>query len=142
MAAGNFFGGEFFGGGFFGVNPSADTVKTGTGGIDPGEGHRRVPFKPTGIVDRPKIRLKEGRKEVSDRVDESRQIEAEIAGKLAREFGEENEAVTALEDQRQLMLAEMSQAQIDFEIGVLLRKKIKSREDELMLILMLAAAAT
>lgn len=121
-------------------NVSTDgAVKTGTGGIDPGGGKKRVPFKPTGLLDRPKISVKQGRKEVSDRVEESRQIQAEIAGKLAREFGEETEALEALEDQKQLMLAEMSQAQIDFEIGVLLRKKMKSEEDELMLILMMAA---
>jgi hypothetical protein len=140
----NFFGGAFFDGGFFGAGTDDATVKTGTGGIDPGEGHRRVPFKPTGIVDRPKISVKRGRKEVEDRVDESRQIQAEIAEKLAREFGEETQAAEeaqAIEDRRQLMLAEMSQAQIDFEIGVLLRKKIKTAEDELILVLLMAAAA-
>ena len=122
--------------------PTTDAVKTGTGGIDPsGKGRKRVPFKPTGLVDRPKIKLKQGRKEVSDRVDESREIQAEITARLAREFGEENQdaEATLIALQQQKRIEELNQAQIDFEIGALLRKKIQ--EDELMLVLMMAAVS-
>ena len=127
----SFFGGSFFGGEFF-SSPSGDSsaIKTGTGGIDPGEGIRRrklyQPFKPTGILDRPK------RKEVADRIDESRQIQAEIAGRLAREFGEET--VRIEEGKR---IEEMTSAEVDFEIGVLLRKQIKTEEEEMILLLLM-----
>ena len=120
-----FFGGTFFGGGFFGG------IGTGTGGVDPGDGGRR-PFKPTGLLDRPK--KKEGRKEVAERVEDSRQIQAEIAGKLAREFGEETIRLKKPE------IVQMTAAEIDFEIGVLLRKKIRSEEDDFILLLLMAAA--
>ena len=122
-----FFGGTFFGGGFFGG------IGTGTGGVDPSDGAgRRRPFKPTGLLDRPK--KKEGRKEVSDRIEDSRQIQAEIAGKLAREFGEETIRLKKPE------IVQMSAAEIDFEIGILLRKKIRTEEDDLVLLLLMAAA--
>ncbi len=132
----NFFGGAFFGGGFFGSGTD-DAVKTGTGGIDPGEGHKRVPFKPTGLVDRLRKATKEGRKEVEDRVDDSREIESEIAVKLAREFREETIRFKA---EAPPPIVKMTLAEIDFEIGVLLRKKLKTEEDDLMLILLMAAA--
>lgn len=98
--------------------------KTGTGGIDPSDLKRRI-YKPTGILHLPK---KAGR--VEERVDESRQIQSEIASRLAREFIEE---VTPIEV--------MTQAEIDREIGVLLRKKMRTEEDELLLLLMMTAAA-
>jgi len=116
-----------------GVTPPAVVVKTGTGGIDTGEGaKRRYPsIKPTGLLHLPK---KEGRKEVQDRVDESRQIQAEIAGRLAREFSEETAALEAFQP-----IDEMSLAEIDAEIGLLLRRKLRTEEDEIMLLLLMTA---
>lgn len=116
-----------------GVTPPAVVTKTGTGGIDPGEGlrRRRHIIKPTGTLHLPH---KEGRKEVIDRIDESREIQAEIAGRLAREFTEETARLTLPP------IAEMSQADVDYEIGILLRKRLRSEEEELMLLLLMVAS--
>lgn len=129
----SFFGGNFFGGEFFSVSTTSDVVKTGTGGIDPGDAKRRSIVKPTGLLRLPK-KVKEGRKEVSDRIDDSRLIQAEVAARLAREFGEE----IAREPEP---IVEMSLREIEAEIGVLLRKKLRTEEDEAILLLLLAAAA-
>ena len=127
-----------------------DVVKTGTGGIDPGGAgyKRRTIVKPTGLAAR-----KDGRKEVEDRIDESREIQAEIAGRLAREFAEETQALEgeilkarALEEQELLealeakRIQDMTAAEVSEEIGILLRKKIRQEEEELLLMLMIAAS--
>ena len=70
---------------------------------------------------------------------QSAQIAAEIAEKLAREFGGENAALEALQERK---IEELSQAERDFEIGVLLRKKLRNEEDDLILLLLMAAAAS
>lgn len=139
MAGGNFFDGTFFGGGFFG------SIKSGTGGIDPGGDARRVPIKPTGLVDRPRKPAKEGRKDVADRVDESRNIEADVAEKLAKEFSDQTlrlrgEAEEEAAQAAQAEIARMTQEEVAFEIGVLLRKKLKTQEDELLLLMLMAAS--
>ena len=134
MPAVSFFGGEFFGGEFFNVGSAA---KTGTGGIDPVRVGRRI-VKPTGILHLPK---KEGRKEVADRIDESRDIQAEIAGRLEKEFSEEI-AETATLEKHQAAIAAMSQTQIDAEIGRLLKKRKRTEEDEILVLLLIVAAST
>ena len=111
----------------------ADVIKTGTGGIDPGEGLKHRIVKPTGTLHLPK--KKEGRKDVGDRIDESRGIQAEIAARLAREFTEESAALGAPQP------IQMSMAEVDFEIGVLLRKKLRTDEEEVMLMLLMVAAS-
>ena len=111
-----------------GPTPVDDAVKTGTGGIDPSTGKRNI-FKPTGLLERPR---KKGK--VEDRVDDSRQIQAEIAGRLAKEFTEPAPVV-------QPPVVTMTLQQIDAEIGVLLRKKLRTEEDEIAILLLLAAAA-
>ena len=135
--AGNFFDGEFFGGGFFGSNPGPSG---GKGDNDGGQESRHQPFKPTGLLDRPRKPVKEGRKEVADRVDESRQIEAEIAGRLAKEFGEETQEILRLPE-AQPPVEEMTLAEVELEIGLLLRKKLRTQEDEILILLLMAAAA-
>lgn len=105
-------------------------VKTGTGGIDP-EKKRRTIVKPTGLIER----KKEGRLGVEARVDESRQIQAEVAAKLAREFTEETLSIAA----QTKRIEEMSMAEVDAEIGVLLRKQLQTEEEELMMLLMIAS---
>lgn len=111
--------------------PPDDVVKTGAGGLDPGEGEKRRAYKPTGLRDA----KTETRTQVQDRLDDSQAISAEIAGRLAREFTEEGEAA------RQENIALMTEAQVSWEIGLLLRKKMRTEEDELLLLLLLAASA-
>ena len=115
---------------------STPAVKTGTGGIDPGEGLRRkklhLPVKPTGLLDRPKA--KDVR--VQERLDESVGIQAEIAARLAREFSEEIASIEARPP-----VSTMSMAQIDAEIGVLLRKKLRTDEDEVIMLLLMIATS-
>lgn len=121
----SFFGGEFFGGEFF---------NQGSGGRPRPDDGGRI-FKPTGLIDRPK----KPQTVVDQRVEDSSAIAAEVAAKLAREFGDET--ARTLAEQQALAVAELSAKQVDFEIGVLLRKKIKKDEEELLLILLLAASA-
>lgn len=104
--------------------PPDDVVKTGTGGIDP----KRRAYKPSGLLPR-----RDGRQQVEDRIDESAIIHAEVNAKLAREF-EETEVVAA-------PVITMSAAEIDWEIGLLLRKKMRTEEDEVLLLLLMAAAS-
>ena len=134
----SFFGGSFFGGEFFnssGPVPPVVVGKTGTGGIDPGDGLRRRPFKPTGLLDRPKAKDAS----VQERLDDAGNIQAEIAARLAREFGEET--VRIGEQQEAQDIVEMTMAEVDFEIGVLLRKKLRTEDDEIMLMLLMVAAS-
>lgn len=104
---------------FFNGASASDAVlvKTGTGGIDP----PRI-YKPTGLEDRK--RKPDAR--VQARVEESREIHAEVAGKLARELNQDVETP----------VSELSLLEIDQEIGRLLRK-VKRTQDEEILLLML-----
>lgn len=111
--------------------PAVEVVtKTGTGGIDPGEGLKRryPPVKPAGLLHLPKKKAA-----VEQRVEDSRDIQAEIAARLAREFTEEGIEPPPI--------ASMSMAQIDAEIGFLLRKKLRTDEDEVLLLLLMVAAS-
>ena len=107
----------------------------GKGDNAPSKRRGHLPAKPLGIIDRPRKPLKEGRKDVSDRVDESRQIEADIAAKLARDFSEETLRIPP----EQPPVAEMALADIEAEIGAILRKKVRTEQDETMLLLLMAA---
>lgn len=95
-------------------------------------------FKPLGLPPERRKRNKQS-EAVEARVQETAQIAEEVAAKIAREFGEETRQIEAREEARQIL--EMSQAEIDFEIGVLLKKKIKRQEDELLLLLLMAASS-
>jgi hypothetical protein len=108
--------------------PPVVDVKTGTGGIE-GDGRRRRIVKPTGLLDRPK-------RKVDERVDDSREIEAEIAARLAREFVDDTQELVEVEEPP---IAQMTVAEIDYEIGVLLRKKLKQEEEEIMAMILLAS---
>ena len=114
-------------------------IKTGTGGIDPGEGLKRrklhLPVKPTGLWERPKAKIPA----VQQRLDESSDIQAEIASRLAREFTEETRALEA--GLEAVSIASMSMAEIDAEIGTLLRKKLRTDEEEVILLLLMMAAS-
>lgn len=130
------FNAAIFNNGIFNVGgdaPAAAIVKTGTGGIDPGEGRRRQSIKPTGLLHLPE---KRGRKNVEDRVSETLALDTEIAARLSREFIEdviEAEAVPAI--------TQMSLAQIEQEIRVLLHKKLRTESEEIMLLLLMIAVA-
>src|SRR3990167_6308529 len=110
-----------------------EIIKTGTGGIDP-TSRRRGIFKPTGTLHLPQ-KAKQTR--VDERLDDSRKIQAEVAATLAREFGAENAAIAA----QPVPIDSMSMLEIDREIGALLRKKLRTEEDELMMLVLMAAAA-
>lgn len=127
----SFFGGAFFGGEFF-SEPTGGVAKTGTGGIDPEDGlRRRRIVKPTGILHRPV----KARPSVQERIDDSAGIAAEIAGRIALEFAEESAALQARPP-----VVEMSLSEIEAEIGSLLRKKMRTDEDEVLLLILMAAA--
>ena len=122
------------------VSAVASDVKTGTGGIDPSHSQKRVPFKPTGLLTT-KPKAKDAR--VQERIDDSAVIEAEIAGKLAKEFGEESAQIakTETEATEAKAIVQMSMAEVDREIGILLQKKLRTEEEELTLIMLMAASA-
>jgi len=104
-------------------------IKTGAGGIDPGDGLKRRIVKPTGLLHLPK---KKGR--IEERIDDTRSIQAEVAGRLAREFSEESRLLDVPQT-----IVEMTMAEIDAEIGLLLRKKLRTDEDEIALLLLMVA---
>jgi len=129
-----FFGSAFFGGEFFSVSEVAEVARSGGGGIDPVTGKRRqlhLPFKPTGFIDRPKAKTAE----VQKRLDQSVEVAAEVAQRLAREFAEETEV---LEHPRPIV--QMTMQEVEAEIGILLRKKLRTEEEEVILLLLIAAA--
>ena len=88
--------------------------------------------KPTGLVKRKTLTLKKN-PEIDHRIEISRQIQAEVAEQLAREFTQENQEFIAKD-------TAIEQRAIDAEIAILLRKKIRTEEEELFLLMVLAAA--
>ena len=91
-----------------------------------------LPFKPLGLLDRP-YQTKKAATQTEERIEETLKFQAEIAGRFARELREEI-------DTYQPPVKEMSLREIEAEIGTLLRKKVRSDEDEVMLLLLMAAA--
>lgn len=136
--ASNLFGGAFFGGYYFGAGGDVD-VKTGTGGIDTVQKRKQIhlPYKPTGLLDRP------AKKSVDVRIEETRQIHEEVSRQVAKEFTDPTPSVKTpvvlSEPLEMQQIQSMSQIQIEYEIGVLLRKKVRDEEEELMLLLMMIA---
>lgn len=140
-----FYAGVFNPNVYFTDSAAPEVVKTGTGGIDPGDAiRRRRIVKPTGLLHLPK---KGNRKDVEDRVDESRQIQAEIAQRLAADFAGENAALSDAQAAREAgalaerAIIEMSLKEIDAEIGALLQNKLRTDEEEIMLLVLIAASA-
>jgi hypothetical protein len=109
-----FYGGSFFSGGFFGH------ARTGPGGDDRGI------FKPTGLVDRPR----KAKTDVDRRVDETREIHAEIAGQLARELHDTPDVHPPI--------VTMTLAEVDAEIGQLLRKTQRTQDEDILLLMLMA----
>jgi hypothetical protein len=114
-----FYGGPFFGGGFFGSPAS------GGGGVDPDPSGGI--FKPTGLVDRPP---KAAKTSVDRRVEETREIHAEVSAKLARELHDTPDI--------QPPIVTMTLAEVDAEIGTLLRKVQRTQEEEALLLMLMA----
>lgn len=111
-----------------------DAPPSGGKGDNPAA-RRRVSVKPTGLIARPK----KARKDVQDRIDESREIHAEVQEQAFREFAEETIRLKAQPET--VPVEAMSLREIDAEIGALLRKKLRTEEEELMLLILMAAAA-
>lgn len=136
----NFYGGLFYNGGFFGAVTPVEPAPPAGGKDDTHAGRKRLsvrrsdPFKPTGLIDRPKSKDPA----IDARLAEQAATRAEIAGKLAREFAEDSAAIKEAESRP---VVEMSLAEIEFEIGVLLRKKLRTQEDDAILMLLLVASA-
>lgn len=103
-----------------GESPTVE-VKAGTGGDDKRRKKLHLPFKPTGLLDRP------SRGKIEQRVVESRQASAEVSAKLSAEFTQE----PARE-------ASVSLSAIDREIGALLHEEMQA-EDTKIVLMMIAA---
>lgn len=134
-----YFGKSYFGAEYFGpangtppTPPPAEDVPLSGGKGDNERAAQRIAFKPTGLLHLPR---KDGRKRVDDRVAESAGLHAEISAKLSREFAEEPAALEVPP------VARMSLAQIEAEIGVLLSQKLRTEEDEMLLVMLIAACA-
>lgn len=131
MATGNFFDGAFFDGGFFGDLPTA----TGGKGDNPsGKRTLHVPYKPTGLIDRPRKRLAEAATPtVEQRIQDSAEIHAEVSARSFEDISGPLEEILAE--------GKISLDAMEFEIATLLHKKIRTEQEEVMLLLMLAAVA-
>ena len=97
--------------------PTPDVVKTGGKGDNK---RRRLIVKPTGLLDR------KATPTIKERLEDSAELHAEALEKYS-------------EPQELPPIETMSQAEIDFEIGVLLRKAIKTEEDEILLLMLMMA---
>jgi hypothetical protein len=119
----SFFGGSFFGGEFFNSGGVPVVPTPYKGGRNDGRKGRETIFKPTGLVDR------KATPTIEQRVEESAQLhqEAQIAARAPLEIP----VLRRIES--------MSAAEVDFEIGVLLRKKIRSEEEEILLMMLMMA---
>ena len=107
-----------------------EVVKTG----GKGDGKRRIlSVKPTGLLDRP-VKAKTVSR-VDERVEDSRQIQAEVAGELARQLREDI-------DREVPPVVMMDLAAVEAEIGRILRKKVRTDEDEVLLLLLMVAVST
>lgn len=120
--SGPFFDGKFFDGGFFGetevvVEADAPEVPK-TGGKGDNSSRRRI-FKPTGLPP-----YREVRKPVEDRIAETHVIAREVA-----------------EQYEEQPIAQMALVDIEAEIGELLRKKLRTEDEEIMLLLLMAVVA-
>mgnify|MGYP001588735580 CR=1 FL=1 len=105
---------------------AVEVTKTGTGGIDPHKRVRRPIIKPTGLE------FKDVKSPVvQQRLEETRDLDEVIRAKAAREFFDVPE---------QKIIEQMSIAEIDAEIGTLLRKQMCTEEEELLLFIVMAAS--
>lgn len=105
-----------------------EVVKTGTGGIDP-ERKRRTIYKPTGLPWA--LKKPQGQEGVEQRILETRDIHREILGEIQPRVELQEVSFKPIEA--------MSSAEIDREIGILMREKLaKEDEEDTMTVLMMA----
>jgi hypothetical protein len=102
-------------------------VKTGTGGIDPEDLKRRHIYKPTGLLER-----KKKDPVIEQIIRESRDIQREVFDEVI------GPALKTELDFRPIET--MTASEIDREIGLLMREKVRKDEEEEMLLLMMIAA--
>lgn len=103
------------------------TPDTPTGGKGDNERRRRNTIKPTGLVDR----KPEGRRGVQERLRETQEIAEEIARGV----------VEVPQPTVEAPVLRISLLELDAEIGRLLRKQMRSEEDEILLLLLMAAVS-
>lgn len=117
----SFFGGAFFNGEFFNSG-SAQPVKNGVGGIE-----ERFIVKPTGILHRPK----KGKQSpvVEERIGEAHEAAVEAKKKVEEEFNPEKYLGPVLTAQQR-----------DQEIARLIHLRIRTEEEDILLMMLMAAA--
>ena len=118
----SFYNGAFFGGEFFNAGGDTPVVVVKTGGK--GDNKRRRIVKPTGLLDR------KATPSIQERIEESAQLHTEAKIQAREQF---------LDLPVFQPIETMSQAEIDFEIGILLRRKIRTEEDEILLLMLMMA---
>lgn len=101
------------------------------------EGGKRI-FKPLGLPPERRKKAKQQTK-VDDRVADTAAMEAEIAARLAQEFEDGSRRIEEQAEAKRIV--EMSQAEIDFEIAFLLKKKLRTRDEQFLLTVLLIAGA-
>lgn len=84
-------------------------------------------YKPTGLVNKPKSRVQE-------RIEETADIHAEVSQAFHEQL-----ALEAQVEANDTPTVEMTQAEIDFEIGVLMRKRMRTEDEELMLLMLMVS---
>ena len=104
-------------------SPEPTVVKTGGKGDNDKRRHRSI-FKPTGLEER------SARKTIDERIAETIEIAEEIRNQVEPESPQIAEFRPT---------ETMSPQEIDFEIGVLLRKKMRTEEEEMLLLLLAMA---
>ena len=108
-----------------GGTPAESDVVVKTGGKGDNSKRRRLIVKPTGLVDRAATPT------IKERLEDSAQLHVEAKIQARERFDVEAPEPQPIET--------MSQAAIDFEIGVLLRKKLRTEEDEILLLMLMMA---
>jgi hypothetical protein len=133
----SFFGGAFFNGEFFdsgsGPTPPPEVIKTGGKG-DNEKGKKKVIFKPTGLTysDKPKKHTEETevRKSIDERIAESEELLAAIK--------QVSEEATRTEAVQYKPIEKMALSEIDAEIRDLMKKANRKREDEELIMILMA----
>ena len=132
MASTAFFGGAFFGGEFFSTSTDAQTsARPGDGGKRGKRGDASRIFKPTGLLDRRGTPNAE-ETPLERRIAETAEIHAEVQAE--RKFEAPQVARMGLP------VEAMSLTDIDAEIGLLLRKTMRTQAEEIMLLILMCAA--
>lgn len=113
----------------FNTDSASDTpaVVLGKSGDDGRRKKLHLPFKPTGLIDRP------SRRNIEQRVADSHEVAAEVSAKLTKEFSQEPAQASPIEI--------VSISAIDREIGALLREETQRQDTEVIMRLLAACVA-